>query len=102
MPGQDVRDWDFAKRFSLSIVRTVQPPKDWQGDAYLGEGPAIASANAEVSLNGLNIADAKRTISATLNSLANSTCPSASLFNQRARRWIRTKWNVPSRTMASW
>ena len=26
VPGQDERDWEFAERFGLPIVRTVQPP----------------------------------------------------------------------------
>jgi leucyl-tRNA synthetase len=62
VPGQDERDWEFAEEFDLPIVRTVQPPEDFDGKAYVGEGPAINSENDEVSLNGLNVADAKRTI----------------------------------------
>ena len=46
VPGQDERDWEFAEAFDLPIVRTVQPPADFSGAAYLGEGPAINSANA--------------------------------------------------------
>ena len=33
VPGQDQRDWDFAKVFDLPIVRTVQPPEDFEGEA---------------------------------------------------------------------
>ena len=55
VPGQDQRDWDFAEAFGLPIVRTVQPPEGWEGEAYVGEGPAINSANDEVSLDGLAI-----------------------------------------------
>jgi leucyl-tRNA synthetase len=62
VPGQDERDWAFAEAFDLPIVRTVAPPDDWEGDAYVGEGPAINSANDEVSLDGLGVAEAKRTI----------------------------------------
>src|SRR5262249_30169769 len=29
VPGQDERDWDFAEKFGLPIIRTVQPPADW-------------------------------------------------------------------------
>ncbi len=58
VPGQDQRDWDFAKAFGLPIVRTVRPPEGFDGEAYLGEGPAIASG----FLNGLNITDAKAAI----------------------------------------
>ncbi len=43
VPGQDDRDWDFAKAYDLPILRTVQPPDDFEGDAYTGDGPAINS-----------------------------------------------------------
>ncbi len=62
VPGQDERDWEYAERFGLPIVRTVQPPQDWTGEAYTGEGPAINSANAEISLDGLEVAEAKARI----------------------------------------
>ena len=39
MPGQDERDWEFAETYKLPIVRTVQPPDDFDGKAYLGDGP---------------------------------------------------------------
>jgi len=43
VPGQDQRDWDFATTYGLDIVRTVQPPDHWEGEAYLGDGPTINS-----------------------------------------------------------
>lgn len=43
VPGQDQRDWDFAVEYDLPIVRTVEPPDGWEGDAYLEDGPAINS-----------------------------------------------------------
>ncbi len=58
VPGQDDRDWAFAEVYGLPIVRTVQPPDDFDGDAYLGDGPAINSG----FLNGLPIDEAKRAI----------------------------------------
>ncbi len=62
VPGQDQRDWDFAKTFGLPIVRTVEPSAGFAGEAFVGEGVAINSANAEVSLNGLDVPAAKRRI----------------------------------------
>ena len=59
VPAQDERDWAFAEVFGLPIVRTVQPPDGWLGEAYAGEGPAVNSANAEVDLNGLGVAEAE-------------------------------------------
>jgi len=55
VPGQDKRDWDFAISHNLPILRTVQPPEGWEGDAYTGDGPAINSD----WLNGLEVNEAK-------------------------------------------
>ncbi len=56
VPGQDQRDWDFATKYDLPIIRTVQPPEDFEGEAYVGEGPAINSD----FLDGLGIEAAKK------------------------------------------
>ncbi|HEX6981426.1 MAG TPA: leucine--tRNA ligase [Balneolaceae bacterium] len=58
VPGQDERDWEFAERFDLPIIRTVQPSEDFEGKAYTGEGRAINSD----FLNGLEIEEAKAKI----------------------------------------
>ena len=55
VPGQDQRDWDFAKAHDLPIVRTVKTPEGWQGEAYLGDGIAINSD----WLDGLGVTEAK-------------------------------------------
>lgn len=55
VPGQDQRDWDFAEKFNLPIIRTVEPPADFEGKAYLGDGPAVNSG----FLDGLNMDAAK-------------------------------------------
>ncbi|MEX1021927.1 MAG: leucine--tRNA ligase [Dehalococcoidia bacterium] len=54
VPGQDQRDWDFATAYGIPIVRTVQPPEGWEGEAYTGDGPAINSR----WLDGLHKAEA--------------------------------------------
>jgi leucyl-tRNA synthetase len=43
VPGEDQRDWDFAVQHQLPIIRTVAPPEDWDGEAYLQDGPRINS-----------------------------------------------------------
>src|SRR5207248_789240 len=53
VPAEDQRDWDFAKAYDLPIVRTIQPPDSWDGEAYTGEGPHINSD----WLDGLGKAD---------------------------------------------
>jgi leucyl-tRNA synthetase len=62
VPGQDQRDWDFAEKFGLPIIRTVAPSHGFDGFAYTGSGPAINSANDEISLNGLEVDEAKPAI----------------------------------------
>ncbi|QSB16295.1 leucine--tRNA ligase [Natronosporangium hydrolyticum] len=68
VPGQDERDWEFAEVFDLPIIRTVQPPADFDGQAYTGDGPAINSANpaAGITLDGLAMTEAKARIIAWL------------------------------------
>jgi len=58
VPGQDQRDYDFAKKFDLPIIRTVDIPENFEGEAYTGDGQAI---NSEF-LDGLFIDDAKNKI----------------------------------------
>jgi leucyl-tRNA synthetase len=62
VPGQDQRDWDFAEAFDLPIIRTVRPPDDFDGKAYVGAGPAM---NSEF-LDGLDVGPAKERIIAWL------------------------------------
>ncbi|WP_410637681.1 leucine--tRNA ligase [Amycolatopsis sp. lyj-346] len=58
VPGQDVRDWEFAEKFGLEIIRTVQPSEGFDGKAYTGDGPAINSS----FLDGMDVAEAKKAI----------------------------------------
>ena len=94
VPGQDQRDWDFAEKFDLPIVRTVQPPEGWEGEAYVGGGPAVNSANDEVSLDGLDVDDAKRTIIDYLESRGTGK----GAVNFRLRDWLLSRqrfWGCP-------
>jgi leucyl-tRNA synthetase len=69
VPGGDQRDFEFAEAFELPVIRTVEPagglPEDFAG-AYTGDGVAVNSANDEVSLDGLGVAEAKERIVAWL------------------------------------
>ena len=58
VPGQDERDYDFAEKYNLPVIRTVQPPKHFEGGAYTGSGQIINSD----FLNGLSIDAAKNKI----------------------------------------
>ncbi|HVV36659.1 MAG TPA: leucine--tRNA ligase, partial [Acidimicrobiales bacterium] len=59
VPAEDERDFAFAAKYGLPVIRTVQPPTDWPDDqAYTGDGVSI---NSEF-LNGMAMAEAKATI----------------------------------------
>ena len=59
VPAEDVRDHAFATTFDLPVIRTVQPPADFEGGAWTGEGEKINSTNADLDLNGLDKDEAK-------------------------------------------
>jgi leucyl-tRNA synthetase len=94
VPAQDQRDWDFATKFDLPIVRTVQPPEGWEGEAYVGDGPAVNSANDSVSLDGMGVDEAKRTIIAWLEERG----VGRGTVNFRLRDWLLSRqrfWGPP-------
>ena len=62
VPGHDQRDWDFARDFELPVVRVIDGPGDLAEQAYVGDGVAVNSSHGDLSLDGLSVADAKRTI----------------------------------------
>ncbi|MFI2349473.1 leucine--tRNA ligase [Streptomyces sp. NPDC019443] len=94
VPGQDERDWEFAEAFDLPIIRTVQPPDGWEGEAFTGQGRAINSSNDEISLDGLDVAEAKSKITEwlTARGIGEGT------VNFRLRDWLFSRqryWGEP-------
>jgi leucyl-tRNA synthetase len=90
VPGQDQRDWDFAEEFGLEIIRTVQPPPDFDGEAYLGDGRAMNSG----LLDGLNVEEAKRKITEWLEATGNG----AGAVTYKLRDWLFSRqryWGEP-------
>ncbi len=80
VPAHDERDFAFAKTFGLGIVEVVHPPASWFAGhglddgagvelwpgAFTGDGTATASANDDVSLDGMAVPEAKAAITAWL------------------------------------
>jgi len=90
VPGQDQRDWDFAKEFDLPIIRTVQPPEGFTGEAFTGNGPAI---NSEF-LNGLFVDDAKKKMIEWLETEGKGT----GTIQYKLRDWLFSRqryWGEP-------
>jgi leucyl-tRNA synthetase len=95
VPAHDERDFEFAQKFGLPVVQVVQPPDaktDWQG--FCDEGTAVNSSNAELALDGLPTAEAKRQITAWLESkgLGQKT------VNFKLRDWLFSRqryWGEP-------
>ena len=94
VPAEDERDWAFAAAFDLPHVRTVQPPAGFEGGAWTGSGAMINSANDEISLNGLEVADSKPAMIAWLESKGLGTATTT----YRLRDWLFSRqryWGEP-------
>ena len=96
VPGEDLRDWDFAHVFELPVVRTVQPSAEHPGGAYTGDGPRINSANpqAGLDLNGLGLEDAKSTVTQWLEQRGHG----AGTVEYKLRDWLFARqryWGEP-------
>ena len=95
VPGQDQRDWEFATVFGLPIVRTVQPPDEFDGEAYVGDGPHINSSSpVSLDIDGLDVPTAK---DATIAWLEQQSIGERKV-NFRLRDWLVSRqrfWGCP-------
>jgi leucyl-tRNA synthetase len=95
VPAHDTRDFDFATKFNLPIIQVVQPsdPKtDWRG--FVDDGTSVNSSGPEISITGLPTAEAKKKITAWLESkgLGKKT------INYKLRDWLFSRqryWGEP-------
>ncbi|MCL4433660.1 MAG: leucine--tRNA ligase [Actinobacteria bacterium] len=55
VPAEDERDWQFAVDNGLPIVRTTEPPDEFEGGPWTGDGVKVNSS----FLDGLDVATAK-------------------------------------------
>ncbi len=106
VPSGDERDYAYAVKFGLPIVDVVSPVgpdgaalADWPGTvadgaAFTGDGVAINSANADISLDGLRVADAKERVTAYLQERGIG----AGTVTYRLRDWLFSRqryWGEP-------
>ena len=90
VPGEDQRDWEFAEMHGCEIIRTIQPPDDFDGQAYLGDGPAVNSG----FLDGLHVTEAK---AAAIDWLEAEDLGERKV-NYRLRDWLLSRqryWGCP-------
>lgn len=90
VPGEDQRDYDFAKLFDLEIIRTVEPTPGFDGEAYIGDGVKINSA----WMDGMSVTEAKAKAISWLEDNGGGRAK----VNYRLRDWLVSRqrfWGCP-------
>ncbi|HUY85724.1 MAG TPA: leucine--tRNA ligase, partial [Acidimicrobiales bacterium] len=90
VPAEDQRDFDFAIQYGLPVVRTVQTPQGWEGEAYTGTGVKINSG----FLDGMDVLTAKQAAIDWLEAEGIGTRK----VNYRLRDWLVSRqrfWGCP-------
>lgn len=93
VPAHDERDYAFAKTFSLPIIEVISGG-DIGKAAFTGNGVLVNSANAEISLDGLEVAESKARITAWLESKGLGQAK----VNYKLRDWLFSRqryWGEP-------
>jgi leucyl-tRNA synthetase len=98
VPGHDERDFEYATKFSIPIVRVVAAHPDGADEPltepFVADGFAVNSTNATVSLDGLAVEDAKERIIAYLEDGGDGH----GTINYRLRDWLFSRqryWGEP-------
>lgn len=59
VPAHDERDWEFAKKYQLSIAEVVKSPHDVNEKVFITKDePCVNSSNSEISIDGLTYENA--------------------------------------------
>ncbi|HHJ53023.1 MAG TPA: leucine--tRNA ligase, partial [Caldithrix abyssi] len=93
VPAHDQRDYEFAKKYNLPI-RQVISGGDITKEAHTGDGILINSSNDGFSINGLNVADAKKKITRWLEEQGTGKYK----VNYKLRDWLFSRqryWGEP-------
>ncbi|HEU5397036.1 MAG TPA: leucine--tRNA ligase, partial [Verrucomicrobiae bacterium] len=95
VPAHDTRDYEFATKFQLPILKVVQPPNpetDWRG--FVDDGTSVNSTGPEISITGLSTPEAKKKITAWLESKK----VGKKTINYKLRDWLFSRqryWGEP-------
>ena len=107
VPAHDTRDFEFATKFGLPIICIIRPTAEACQEAgvslddvlagkacWTGEGELFNSANDQVSLNGLKVADSKKKITDWLAARGQGKAT----VNYKLRDWLFSRqryWGEP-------
>ena len=90
VPGHDQRDYDFAKKFNLSIIPVVQAPLDYLEAVYDGEGTLVNSGE----FSGLPNTEGGQAITVKLTELGRGQTE----VTYKMRDWLISRqryWGAP-------
>ncbi|MGA0334583.1 MAG: leucine--tRNA ligase, partial [Kiritimatiellia bacterium] len=93
VPAHDERDYEFAKTFGLPVVEVISGG-EIEKEAFTGNGVLVNSANAEIDLNGMEVAESKAAITAWLEQKGLG----AGKVNFKLRDWLFSRqryWGEP-------